>query len=617
MLLAKILAPAATVALGLGLAALSPQDGPAPDAKPVEVTKTVEVVADPVDVLNDLYTRLRKIRSERLPEKPKKLADSAAKLYRQALEAIEQKDEAKARALLRAASELTRALELTRGNGDEAPADPDLPPPPRRNADRVFLYRRDATVIALPPVIRDQDEVTARVVEGAAPTGAQKGVITFRVPGAGEVKGTITAGNVRIHHVESEGQPEKRDVVVERHLVEGEEKVAREVLLSVIRSSQDQAEAEHARALAVLAQSEVAKALHAEAEALDKKDGKLRVEVRLQPEMRQAVTRLRLTEAHAKLQETLAGVKSKDNALKLRFHVVESGQGQKVDAGNASEDLNRAYEAVTQARKTRKKSDDANYLDAARDLYNAARREAEAKRFDHAVELARAAEALTRADHALGALRLYETHVIQGTEVHGLSGLKILTEDIKGDGTLKIVAVPAHPGDAKAEAKKSETRQVEVHVGGSEKAKPHADAHQAEQANEEVETTIVVVPTKPGDPKPEGETRRSVIRRLDPKIADLAKVESGESHEGDVQGIGVMIASIDDGKALVQDLMKGGPAEKDGRIKAGDSLVGVVNDKGAIVGFADKPIADVTKLIRGPGGSKVKIVVQPKDSSDL
>jgi len=58
-------------------------------------------------------------------------------------------------------------------------------------------------------------------------------------------------------------------------------------------------------------------------------------------------------------------------------------------------DLHRAYDRIQEDRDYGPEADAAFYLDAARGLYSAARRDAEAGRFERAGELARAAEAMT------------------------------------------------------------------------------------------------------------------------------------------------------------------------------------------------------------------------------
>ncbi len=601
MLLPKILIPAATAAFGLGLAAFSPQDGPnSDDHKKVEVTKTVNVVTTSPDgieaALNDVYVRLRRIRAERLPETPKKLADDAAKLYREALKAVETNDDTKAKALTDAVRELTNALELSLKSRDDAPSDPDLPPPPKRKSGLYTIYRGDAKGIALPPAIQEH---VRRLVEGHVIHGDPKATMTLH---ATEVHGKPVDADfeVRIVRVEPDGEDEKRDVVV-RRLPEP----LRERHLLTERSR-----AESARAEAVLAHQKVAETLHLEIEGLAKKAGEQTVEVELKPEGRQAIAKFRMAEANAKLHESLAGVRVEGQPM-LAYRVIESGDGQKTDADAASIELKRAYEAITKARKEGKKSDDANYLDAARDLYNAARREAEAKRYDRAAALARAAGALTRADHALGAVR-FQAHAIPGSEKAKLFAYSVSPKEGKAEGeksTLTFMVKPDKDGEAEVE-KKSITVLVkpDAKSGEIKAERQHVEVHKAEGDSKSLTLTV-----KPHEGYAESKTEQHVeVHVAEAKPVEGVNVEAAE----DVQGIGVMI-SFEDGKISVIELMKEGPAEKDGRIKPGDVLVGVANEKGAIVGFADKSLAEVTKLLRGPADSKVKVVVQPKDAPDL
>jgi hypothetical protein len=73
------------------------------------------------------------------------------------------------------------------------------------------------------------------------------------------------------------------------------------------------------------------------------------------------------------------------------------------DAGDrVRHDLYRAHERIREIREVEPVAGAAFYLDAAKDLYNAARRDAEAGRLERAGELARAAEAITHVPEHLG-----------------------------------------------------------------------------------------------------------------------------------------------------------------------------------------------------------------------
>ena len=76
-------------------------------------------------------------------------------------------------------------------------------------------------------------------------------------------------------------------------------------------------------------------------------------------------------------------------------------------------------------------------------------------------------------------------------------------------------------------------------------------------------------------------------------------------------GIGAILGS-DYGTTKITELVPGGAAAKDGRLKAGDLLVGVGQDReGEIVDVADMNNNDIVKLIRGKAGTIVRLKVNP------
>jgi carboxyl-terminal processing protease len=80
-----------------------------------------------------------------------------------------------------------------------------------------------------------------------------------------------------------------------------------------------------------------------------------------------------------------------------------------------------------------------------------------------------------------------------------------------------------------------------------------------------------------------------------------------------LEGIGAALKyELDDGCTKVSQLIPGGPAEKDGRLKPEDKVIGVGQGlNGEIVDVADLPLKEVVNLIRGKAGSVVRIKVQP------
>ena len=81
-------------------------------------------------------------------------------------------------------------------------------------------------------------------------------------------------------------------------------------------------------------------------------------------------------------------------------------------------------------------------------------------------------------------------------------------------------------------------------------------------------------------------------------------------------GIGAMLGS-DYGTTKITELVPGGAAAKDGRLKPGDLLLGVGQDReGDMVDVADMNNNDIVKLIRGKAGSVVRLKVNPAAGGD-
>jgi carboxyl-terminal processing protease len=82
-----------------------------------------------------------------------------------------------------------------------------------------------------------------------------------------------------------------------------------------------------------------------------------------------------------------------------------------------------------------------------------------------------------------------------------------------------------------------------------------------------------------------------------------------------LEGIGASL-SIEDGFPIVKEIVPGGAADKDGRIEPEDKIVGVETDDGKVVDFVEKKLSDVVRIIRGPRGTKIRLIVQPSGSKE-
>ena len=82
----------------------------------------------------------------------------------------------------------------------------------------------------------------------------------------------------------------------------------------------------------------------------------------------------------------------------------------------------------------------------------------------------------------------------------------------------------------------------------------------------------------------------------------------------ELDGIGASLRS-EDGTTEVHEIIPGGAADMDGRLKEGDLIVGVGQDtSGEIEDIVDMRLNDVVKLIRGARGTVVRLEVKPVDN---
>ncbi|MDA1016721.1 MAG: carboxy terminal-processing peptidase [Planctomycetota bacterium] len=76
-----------------------------------------------------------------------------------------------------------------------------------------------------------------------------------------------------------------------------------------------------------------------------------------------------------------------------------------------------------------------------------------------------------------------------------------------------------------------------------------------------------------------------------------------------LEGIGAALRS-EDGFTRVVSIVKGGAAEKDGRLKVDDKIVGVDKGDGELVDVIEMKLSRVVRLIRGAKGTKVRLQVK-------
>ena len=80
-------------------------------------------------------------------------------------------------------------------------------------------------------------------------------------------------------------------------------------------------------------------------------------------------------------------------------------------------------------------------------------------------------------------------------------------------------------------------------------------------------------------------------------------------------GIGAMLRS-EDGLAKIENLVPGGPAQVDGRLKVGDRITAVAQGQNEFVDVREMRLDKVVEMIRGKKGTRVRLLVIPADVTD-
>jgi carboxyl-terminal processing protease len=104
---------------------------------------------------------------------------------------------------------------------------------------------------------------------------------------------------------------------------------------------------------------------------------------------------------------------------------------------------------------------------------------------------------------------------------------------------------------------------------------------------------------------------------LDPHTDYFSSTELEEfriSTRLSLEGIGALLRS-EDGFTSIISLVPGGAAAKSGQIQAGDKITAVAQGMGSPVEVIDMDLKDVVNLIRGPGGTEVRLTLR-RDGKD-
>lgn len=87
------------------------------------------------------------------------------------------------------------------------------------------------------------------------------------------------------------------------------------------------------------------------------------------------------------------------------------------------------------------------------------------------------------------------------------------------------------------------------------------------------------------------------------------------SMELSLDGIGAALRS-EDGYTVVAQIVPGGAADKDGRIKVGDKIIAVGQGDGEFIDIVEMKLSKVVRQIRGKRGTKVSLRVQKEDTNE-
>lgn len=102
-------------------------------------------------------------------------------------------------------------------------------------------------------------------------------------------------------------------------------------------------------------------------------------------------------------------------------------------------------------------------------------------------------------------------------------------------------------------------------------------------------------------------------REIDPHTSYLAPRTAksfNESMNLSLEGIGATLQAEDD-ETSIKSLVPGAPAERSKKLKAGDKIVGVGQEKGEIEDVIGWRLEDIVDKIKGKKGSKVRLEVEP------
>ncbi len=145
--------------------------------------------------------------------------------------------------------------------------------------------------------------------------------------------------------------------------------------------------------------------------------------------------------------------------------------------------------------------------------------------------------------------------------------------------------------------------------------------------------------------KPPEEARQKISKRYERMIKNLSELESFEITEMylssltrmydphstyfssatfedfgiqmrlQLYGIGALLG-IEEDTCTIKELITGGPADLDKRLRPNDKILSVAQGSGEFVDIVGMKLRKIVSLIRGKAGSEVRLLIQPADAAD-
>jgi carboxyl-terminal processing protease len=262
------------------------------------------------------------------------------------------------------------------------------------------------------------------------------------------------------------------------------------------------------------------------------------------------------------------------------------------------------YRALTEDLKQRVAESNLRHLDPSRSLFLASDAEAIQKQFGNAFT------ALSRGD--CGPLeKMHADTIAQYEEMEAFVRAYVSRPDYAIDESATLVIDPDKRGFPKDAASREDLYRRLVHFQMSNYV---ANGESLDDAKKKLIHRYELMTRRAKEMKRDEVYARfldAFSTALDPHSAYLSpdNLEDFKIHMGlSLEGIGAVLSSRD-GYTIVEEVVPGGSAAKEGRLAPKDRILGVAQSGENFVDVIDMDLRDVVRMIRGKKGSVVKLSV--------